>query len=69
MVDSGAPHAWPIQKNGVRTHDRCKTTEKFDVRKEGCEARIDVVDDDDEHEKLGDREAVEDEFGSRDTGT
>ena len=38
---------------------------KFDMRKEGFEARIDEVDDDDEHEGLDDREAHEEESGSK----
>ena len=34
----------------VRFCERCEIIVKIDVRKEGCEARIDSVDDDDEHE-------------------
>ena len=45
--------------------DAPKTIMKCDVRREGCAARIDGVDDDDEHEGLDGREAQEEEFGSR----
>ena len=37
----------------------------FDVRKEGCVARIDGVDDDDELEELDDPEAQQEEFGTK----
>ena len=40
---------------------------KVDVREEGCEARIGGVDDAYEREGLGDREALEEDFGSRKT--
>ena len=39
----------------------------FDERQEVCVARIDGVDDDEEHEGLDDPEAQEEEFGSRNT--
>ena len=38
---------------------------KFDMRKEGFEAMIDEVDDDDEHEVLDVREAHEEELGRK----
>ena len=41
----------------VRFCERCEIMVKIDVTKEGCEARIDSVDDDDEHEGLDNREA------------
>ena len=47
--------------------ERCKTNVKIDVRKEGCEPRIDGVGDDDEREGLEDCDAQKEEFGSRNT--
>ena len=46
--------------------ERCKTKVTFNVTKEGCVTRIDGVDDD-EHKRLDDREAQEEQFGSRKT--
>ena len=45
--------------------ERFKTQAKFEMRKEGCQVRIDRVRDDDGREGLDDREAQEEEFGSR----
>ena len=49
--------------------DAPKTIMKCDVRREGCAARIDGVDDDDEHEGLDGREAQEEDFGSTHTAS
>ena len=38
------------------SREHCKTRVTYRVRKEGCEARVDGVHDDDEHEGFHDRE-------------